>query len=162
MDEMWTWLYHHASQRDQSEASLADVLDVKASILLVVVTFLATIAIGVTQLDQLPILVERMQLANNFLLAIGTSLLIGELWPRKYLFEDGDYLDELRDYLISNRDNPEGILGQVVEANASLAIGRVQHNYSLNASKEKLLRYSFRCVLGGVLLQIIILVCLAA
>ncbi|HEY4682774.1 MAG TPA: hypothetical protein VIH17_05935, partial [Candidatus Acidoferrales bacterium] len=96
---------------------------------LVVGTFLATMAIDITPVDRLPVFIERLPLANDFLWAIGTGLLVGELWPRKYRLEDCDYWSELKDYLISNSGTLDSSVREpIVERNASLAMGRIQHN----------------------------------
>jgi len=162
MNEHWRWLYEHAREKDHAEASLADVLDVKASILLVVITFLAQVAVSVFWLESLPPNLPDLQLLNIGILVLGGTLLIAELWPRKYKFEDGDYLGELLAYIKDNADRLDSsTLDQILESNASFAIERIGVNFQLNSEKERFLKYAFRCVLIGVAIQLCILYVIA-
>ena len=70
MSEYWKWIYDHARGKDQVESSLADVLDVKASIVLVAITFLATLSMSVFELPSLAVWLKVLQTGNIVLARI--------------------------------------------------------------------------------------------
>ena len=74
MPEHWKWFYERANKRDEAEASLADILDVKASILLVIVVFLATLIPDVLRISGLSSCIRIFQLATGVVLSAGVAL----------------------------------------------------------------------------------------
>lgn len=84
--------------------------------------------------------------------------MIAELWPRKYWFEDEEYLVELYEYLKENEALIDsGTFDRILKENASAAIARIGHNFEINTRKEWLLKFSFRCVFLAATVQIAIL-----
>lgn len=158
MVEYWKWLNHRAGARDQAETSLADVLDMKASILLVMVVFLAAFVPDVLRVPGLPISLKILQAANAVILGAGVVILTRELWPRKYRFEHEGCLADLGDYLTKYHAdiNDENMI-QMLQNASSEAIARVKYNCGLNMAKQRLLKIAFWLVLVGLLSQVIIL-----
>jgi len=160
--ETWLWFYERTRSRDQSEASLADTLDVKASILLVVIVFIATLVPDVLKVPGLSTFLRVCQAATAVILGAGIVVLTMELWPRKYLFEDEQFLDELDAYLKESKDDlTEQEVIQMLQNACSEALYRVRRNYGLNNTKQRLLKVSAWLAIIGLLLQVLILFVLA-
>ena len=62
MSELFKWRLESAQKYDDSERSLGDVLDVKASVALVTVTFLASVSAQLVTMQSVTPLLRRIQL----------------------------------------------------------------------------------------------------
>ena len=163
MVENWNWFYERAKARDQAEASLADTLDVKASILLVLIVFLATLIPDVLRTPALPTCIQVLQVVTAVILSAGVVALTIELWPRKYRFEDERCLTELYDYLRQNQEEiNEQITVQMLQNASAEAMDRVKRNCELNSLKQLLLKISAWLAISGLIFQILIFLILAA
>jgi len=166
INELFKWRLDSAQKYDESERSLGDVLDVKSSVALVAVTFLAGVSgelikdHGVSsQWGKVQLLVQLVAL---LLLAGAGALIVAELWPRGYMSlptpsEDADWIAKLEAELGS----PAAVLDKVLEVKLSRAILRVEHNKKINDTKSYLIGQTFRFLAVAIVLILGNLLCLA-
>ena len=80
--------YEGAQKADDLERGLGDILDVKASILLVAVVFLVDVSKRLMesegQASGYPLLQASVQVVSVFLLTASVVLILLEWWPRRY------------------------------------------------------------------------------
>ena len=88
--------------RDQLLLSLSDVLDTKASIGMVAITFLATQSGELLTREGLPEVFRWFQFASVFCLALAGMAAVGSLWPRDH---QGDTAEELDDWARQLREH---------------------------------------------------------
>src|SRR6266403_3603546 len=82
--EIETALAENEKRLDELFFQLGDVLDVKASILLVAISFLGTISALVLAVPDLPNLIKGLQILAVLLLAGGMFATVRCLWPRVF------------------------------------------------------------------------------
>lgn len=134
-------------KRDEHEFSLCDSLDVKASIILVILVFLAAqsdefFRAGVAGCARV------LQYISVGALILGGIGAVIELWPRDYGTEGSpqkyeNWLTEL-DQHYAKSDNPDKlVLEQVVIGRAKRAKERAEVNIATNKRKTKFLYASF-------------------
>lgn len=136
-------------EKDAKEFSLGDVLDVKTSVLLAVIVFLAA------QSDQffrantsLGYWGLRIQYISVLALMLAGLFAILELIPREYFTEASPEKDEkwLRELIshFSNAPNADDlILSQVFQGRYERTKERVEGNIALNKRKSRLLGFCF-------------------
>ena len=137
-----------AYKRDIFETDLGRTLDIKASILLVVIVFLATLSSNMVFL-QLGFYIRLGQFFSVGLLSIATVLAIAELWPRDYQRENMPELWEawitgLERHYKGQTEKETRVLGEAVRGRAERAKERVIANRRTNETKSDLLIWSFR------------------
>lgn len=157
MSELFKWRLESAQKYDDSERSLGDVLDVKASVALVAVTFLAGISAQLITMPGLSPLRSKIQVPIQFvallLLSGAGALIIAELWPRDYKAlptpkADADWIEKLS----ATGENSPTILDTVLKYKLSSAIERVEHNKDINDRKSVLLNWTFKLLAGALTL----------
>lgn len=163
--------------RDEAEFSLGDTLDVKASILLVVVIFLAGVTGGLLTSGGARAYSSStwiQLLCANFLLGGYSSLMWIQLlcaifflvsggsivyvvWPRTYLMEDENRASTLLEYFAEDpaaeTDLPVG--EKILREDISKAVDRVRHNHTLNARKSLALQGAFYAAIPALILELV-------
>ena len=160
------WQLESAQKYDDSERTLGDVLDVKASVTLVAVTFLAGISAQLVTMQGLSALWSEIQMVVQIValivLALAGGFIIAELWPSDYKApatpkEDAKWIDELQAF----GKNPNELLDTVVDHRLTSAIERVEHNKKINEKKSRSLYRTFLLLAGAGFLVVGNLLCLA-
>lgn len=166
MSDLFTWRLESAQKYDDSERSLGDVLDVKASVALVAVTFLAGVSAQLITMQGLSPLWAKIQLPAQIvallLLSVAGALIIAELWPSGYSTlptpkADAEWIEKLSEA----GDSPDVILEVVLTYKLSSAIERVEHNKKINDRKSGLLDWAFKLLASAITLVLGNLLCLA-
>lgn len=136
------------SARDSLAFEMGDALDTKASIALVVITFLGTqTAWFVTErrIDGFWLLTQSV---SALLLVVAGVLAIIALWPRKYDAEgvDGleDWVGKLREHYKDDPDADNKVSAAVVRGAIKRAKERIAVNTRHNTLKAELIEKSFK------------------
>ena len=141
--------------KDDQAFKLGDAIDVKASIALVVITFLATQTASFLTVRE-PW--RELQVVSAFLLAIAGVLALLELWPRTYAIDASESLDgwiaELRDYYQNRADADQLVASAVAAGHIERTKERIEKNNAINEQKSKLMDWSFRCTAVAMLLNL--------
>jgi len=135
------FLGERTRERDRFELDLGDAFDVKASIVLLIPTFLGTISATMLTADKLTAIPKVAQIPVIALIVISGTLCVACLWPKDYLFDDlpETYTNFLADLGESDSERLEGITSLSLE----LANGRITHNHALNRTKAWSLNGAF-------------------
>jgi hypothetical protein len=166
-NELFKWRLEAALKYDDAERSLGDVLDVKASVVLVAVTFLSGISAQLIVMQGLsPCWYKAqvfIQLCALILLAFAGGTIIGELWPNDYKAqpkpkEDAVWIDKL----LAERTDPDAVLNTILAHKLASAVDRVEENAKINEKKSKLLFWTFKLTAGALCLVLGNLIFLAA
>lgn len=151
-----------AKEQDERELALGDTLDIKTSIVLVIITFLAT------QSETLLKATEKLrwwhiaQRCSVVFLVIAGLLAIAELIPRKYRFRMplDEFLPWANGVLDSYKRRPN-LLDPETEAVAHIeneeiekAKDRFLANREINDSKSRFMKWSFRATFAALLLNL--------
>jgi hypothetical protein len=134
-------------KRDEHEFALCDSLDVKASIILVILVFLAEQSDKFFQAGVVGC-ARMLQYVSVSALIIGGICAVLELWPRDYGTEGtpqkyDDWLAKLREHYASSANADELVLEQVVLGRAKRAKERAEANIATNKLKTRFLYASF-------------------
>lgn len=165
-DELFKWRLEAAQKYDDSERSLGDVLDVKASVVLVAVTFIAGISGQLLVMQELSPCWHKVQVSAQLcalvLLAIAGGLIIAELWPSDYVSqptpkEDAEWIDKL---MVDNCDC-NVVLDKVLKHKLKSATERVESNKKISDRKSELLSWVFKLTAGAMFLVLGNLIVLA-
>jgi hypothetical protein len=166
VSELFKWRLESAQKYDDSERSLGDVLDVKASVALVAVTFLAGVSAQLITMQGLSPLWSKIQLPVQIvallLLSVAGGLIIKELWPSDYSAlptpkADADWIERLS----AAGENATAVLDTLLKHKLSSAIERVEKNKKINDRKSVLLDWAFKLLAGALTLVLGNLLCLA-
>jgi hypothetical protein len=166
VSELFNLRLESAQKYDDSERSLGDVLDVKASVALVAVTFLAGVSAQLITMQGLTPLWSKIQLPVQIvallLLSVAGALIITELWPSDYAAlptpkEDADWIERLN----AAGKNATEVLDTVLKRKLSVAIEGVDHNKKINDRKSSLLYWTFKLLAGALTLVLGNLLCVA-
>jgi hypothetical protein len=160
-----TWLYDSAKRKEAHEIALGDVLDVKASIVLVVIAFLGTVSGGILSAASPRVWVKWLQIVVVITLALASIFGFRALWPADYWLEDfpdkyKNWIGELESYYeVHGLAGPlqDLILGEDLKTVAK----RIDKNHQLNARKSLWLFRSFRLLVPALTAEVISLACLA-
>jgi len=164
--ELFKWRLESAQKYDDAERSLGDVLDVKASIALVAVTFLAGVSGELLRMQGLGLVWTRaqllVQLVALLLLSSAGATIVSELWPSGYALlptpkEDSEWIEKLS----AESHDEAAVLDKVLTYKLTTAIGRVERNKIINERKLKLLGQMFRLLAAALVLVLGNLVFLA-
>lgn len=128
-------------ERDRFELELSDTLDVKASIVALVLTFLGTIAATILTADRASTTAKLAQFPVIAGVAVSWIFCVVCLRPRVYLLDDlpETYANALPGVGQTESERLERITSISIE----LANGRIGHNYALNATKTRALNRAF-------------------
>jgi len=152
-------IIHRLDLKDDQTFRLGDAIDVKASIALVVITFLATqtgsfLSVG-GRAAELP-------LWSAFALAIAGALAVSELWPRDYEIEATEGLDgwiqELGDYYRHDDDADSKVAEAVRSGHIARTKERIEANARINQRKSVYLTWSFRFTAIALVLNLVTLI----
>jgi hypothetical protein len=132
-------------KKDELVMALGDTLDVKASIVLVLLTVLAT-QTGTFLVTASPD--HILQVWSAAAQAIAGVLALFELWPREYAVELPEQLkswvDGLHLYYAEDPDGEKKVSAAFEKGLIERATERIQKNTTLNDNKVFLLEWSFR------------------
>ena len=105
------FLGERTRERDRFELELGDTFDVKASIVLLILTFLGTIAATMLTADRLTAAPKLAQIPVIALVVISGISCVACLWPKDYLFDDlpETYANWLADLGESDAERLEGV-----------------------------------------------------
>ena len=135
------FLGERTRERDRFDLDLGAAFDVKASIVLLILTFLGTISATMLTADKLTAVPKVAQIPVIALIVISGILCVACLWPKDYLFDDlpETYTNWLADLGESDSERLEGVTSLSLE----LANGRITHNHALNRTKAWSLNGAF-------------------
>jgi hypothetical protein len=135
------FLGERTRERDRFELALGDTFDVKASIVLLILTFLGTTSATMLTADRLMAVPKLAQIPVIAFVVISGMFCVACLWPKDYLFDDlpETYADWLADLGESDSERLEGVINLSLE----LANGRITHNHALNKTKAWSLNGAF-------------------
>jgi hypothetical protein len=164
--ELFRWRLESAQKYDDAERSLGDVLDVKASVAIVAVTFLAGVSAQLLTASGLPPQWARAQwlaqLVALVLLAVAGAMLVAELWPSEYASpptpkEDSEWIDELT----AKGGDQDQVLEQVLTYKLSRAVARVEQNRTISEKKSSLITRAFALLAAAMIVDLANLILLA-
>jgi hypothetical protein len=135
------FLGERARERDRFELDLGDAFDVKASIVLLILTFLGTISATILTADKVTAVPKLAQIPVIAATVISGIFCVACLWPKDYLFDDlpETYTNWLGGLGESDSEQLEGVTNLSLE----LANGRISHNHALNRTKAWSLNGAF-------------------
>lgn len=146
-DESTDLIIERLRAKDELTFHDGDALDVKASIVLVVVTFLAAQSADLLSKGSLTPLESTAQIIAVMSLALAGISLWFQLWPREYEIEPAEKLFQWRDEL---RDFFEGEPGADTKVSALLKNGiiertieRIKTNGEINKARSSFLLWSY-------------------
>ena len=87
---------HQLMDKDRLLFNLSDTLDMKASVSLILITFLATQTAELFRIEQLPVLLHWLQFLSALGLFAATISAIVVLWSRKWSVEKSEKFPEWR------------------------------------------------------------------
>ena len=135
---------------------LSDVLDTKASISLVVITFLATQTAGFFA-DGLSGWLWWCQLGVAVVLASAGLFAMGALWPREFDIETSEELDtwvaQLRAHFRDEPDADAKVKAELTSGRIASAKARIKRNGSVDALKSQFIGWIYRCVSVAVVMN---------
>ena len=145
--------------------SLSDTLDVKASIVLVVVTFLGTLSGIFLANPLLPYLLRYGQLAAAVFLAGAGLMAFITLWPRQHELETAETLDEwqqeLRAHYKNALDPNEAVSEAFTAGRVQRLKERIQLHTGIDRAKSNCLDWSYRLSAVALALNLTTLIWLA-
>jgi hypothetical protein len=138
---MSEFLSEKASARDRFELDLSDTFDVKASIVLLILTFLGTISATLLTADNVTKITKLAQIPVIACVVISGVFCVACLWPKVYLFDDlpETYAKSLPSLGQSDSER----LSRVTTLSLELANVRIKHNHALNETKAWALNGAF-------------------
>jgi hypothetical protein len=159
-EELLTLRYDSALKTDDLERGLGDVLDVKASIAFVAITFLAAVAKDLITMQGLSatgrVVQVSVQIGNVVVLAASAVLVILELWPRDYDVPATPEADEnwLKSLNPADYGGVDQMRREIVEGKLQRAVERVKTNAAINSLKSTLMKWAFRAVALSALITV--------
>lgn len=165
-EEIENAIAEHEKRLDELFYQLGDVLDVKASIIFVVISFLGAISGQVLLTPDLPYLIKGIQIIAVLALAAGVFATVWSLWPRIFDVPPDTaawlaYLEELERYF-AGKDNASELL--LKEFNKGVSDRRqesIAKNRALTKVKADLNEWAFRGTVVAASAEAISLVWLA-
>lgn len=152
------------SEEADRSLSLGDVLDIKANIWLVVITFLGTQTAYFLSKNDLTPLVHHGQVLSAILLVIAGAITLIELCPRKYWINEPskdkaleERVVELRNHYATYENCEDLVLAQLVKDRAEWAKERTAKNQRINRQKSALISWSFWLTACGAAINLLTL-----
>jgi hypothetical protein len=159
-------LWEDISHIDETIFSLADALDVKASILLVLTTFLGAVAASILVLPNLPAWVKLAQAVAVAALTLTVVCCLAALWPAT--FETPPSVEKWRAFITEAagelKDDPHGIsevLRKFHESRVKAGEKRIAANKRITTRKAAFNKAAFYFSALAILMDIVTLVWLA-
>jgi hypothetical protein len=141
-----------ARERDRFELELSDTFDVKASIVLLILTFLGTIAATILTAESLAKTVKLAQIPVIAAIVVSGIFCVASLWPRNYLLDDMP--ERYTDWLAAQDTSESAKLQSVTRLNIELANRRINHNHALNRTKSWSLNGAFWSMSVGLFVEL--------
>jgi hypothetical protein len=149
-------LQDEAKERDAYQLSLGDILDVKASIALVIITFLADVARGVLVDEHARAFLKILQIFGVFALIGAGVLAILVLMPTDYKLPAP--VDEIARWTRTLTGNDSIIYEKFVKGMVQTAHKRTLANYCINLRKSDYLNAAFRLTFLALIVELITLI----
>jgi hypothetical protein len=129
------------------EFSLGDTLDVKAGIVLAVITVLGTLSGTLLNAASIPRWEQLVQLASIGSLAFAVFCAVSAVIPRKYMMSATpqalqSWQTSLEKYYAENPDNSVQVDSVVAENLTTLAAERIEANHAINSRKSRWIEVS--------------------
>jgi hypothetical protein len=159
-----------AKRLDEAYYAVGDVLDVKASILLVVVTFLGTLSGEILTVGSLPTLIKLFQVASILALCAIGVMVVTCLWTKEFRLppppdELQKWVVQLAEHYKQEHDTSDGLEFAVVDEfekkRAEQTLERITSNLNHARRKGKLIKFSFYLLAPALGLEFLCLVWLA-
>jgi hypothetical protein len=149
---------------DEAFWSLVDVLDVKASVVLVALTFLGALSGQILGIDKLPTYIKILQIAAIVMLCIVGVLILRCLWLREALLppSPAELIDWVKKLEIIHEKEGGSVLTEFEEHQEEKGLERIEANKSAALEKTKLLKWCFRVLAIAVTLEFASLLGLAS
>jgi hypothetical protein len=133
--------------KDELTFQGGDTLDVKASIVLVVVTFLAVQSADLLTKGNLTCIGKATQIVGAIFLALAGILVWCQLWPRKYEVEAAEQLPqwkaELEEFYQDDPDAPAKVLELLKKGIIERTAERIYVNAAINRTRSSFLLWSY-------------------
>jgi len=152
MSDTHSEILERLQAKDALLFGLSDTLDVKASLALVMITFLATQTGAWLSMDGLPIWFHSAQVLAAFVLAAAGIVALVSLWPRNHALEPAEafeaWVQELRAFY-RDAPHPEEAVAQEFRRGRILRLTeRIEAHEQLDREKSRLVGLAY--VLTGV------------
>ena len=149
--------------KDRLLFNLSDTLDMKASVSLIVVTFLAALTADFLAAHMLSDWIRRLQILAAIALAIGGICAMVVLWPRVYAVEKAEEFGAFWEELVKHYKGADDADQQVKNAYLAGRIKGIKAQISANRQvddrKSQFLSGAYKCAGVALLLNLITLVC---
>lgn len=156
----------HEKRLDEMFFQLSDVLDVKASIILVVISFLGAISAQVLGFNDLPIVIKVIQVIAVLALAGGVFATVLSLWPRIFdappdTAEWTAYLSQLEKFFEGKEGADQLVAENFIKSISKRRQDRIAKNRALTDKKSNYNSWAFRATVVAVTAEAVSLVWLA-
>jgi hypothetical protein len=135
------FLGERTKERDRFELELGDAFDVKASIVLLILTFLGTISATMLLAEGLTRIAKLAQIPVIASIVISGVFCVAGLWPKDYLLDD--LPEAYAKWLAGLQGTDSEKVEKAVDLSIQLANGRIKHNHALNIIKAWSLNGAF-------------------
>ena len=150
------------SSESERSFSLGDTYDMKANVVLVVITFLAGQTAYFLSITHSPA-VRDGQMLSAFLLVVCGVLTLVELFPRTYLFfsPSNGAIERKAKKFREEQKAEEAVLRELLKHEVEWARERAVHNKGINKTKSAILGVIFWILSGAVVINLVTLVLFA-
>jgi hypothetical protein len=150
------------NDKDDLAQRLGDTLDAKASMLMVVITFLGTETAYFLDKHVVGI-AHKLQAGSVVFLVLATIATVAELWPRDYLLIEPesnvtDRIAQRRKHYAPYPDAELNVLDALVQTEIGWARARIEENQGKNGRKSSFLNWTFYLTAGAIALNAMTLV----
>lgn len=164
MDGINERLLAELEAKDDLLFKLGDTFDVKASILLIVITFAGTQTAYFFN-RHLAVFPHFVQYLSVFFLVLATVAAIVELWPRTYHMvapevNSASRIEELKAHYADYPECSPEIVSELIRNEIEWANFRIAANKKMNATKSLWLNLAFYPAVAAVALNILTLLCI--
>jgi hypothetical protein len=158
--EIGDTIAQEAERLDELKYQAADVLDVKASIILVVVTFLGTLSGQILSLPDLPTNVKVAQIVAVVADCLAGMLTLVALWPRDFDLppsteESVAYVEKLEKHFDGQVGAEDLVFEEFRKSRARGISSRIKTNSKLVAFKSRLNHWTFYIVSTAVAAELV-------
>ncbi len=150
MNEYIQYVSDYLKEQDDFEVGLGDTLDIKTSIALVVIIFLATQSAEFLKSPFIPLHWRSAQFGSAICLILAGVLALWELWPREYAFRLGstEFLNFVEERKAFHREEGEmkpedKVIEYLRDKDVQRAKDRFANNSRINSTKLFTMRWSF-------------------
>ena len=155
---------HQLMDKDRLLFNLSDTLDMKASVSLILITFLATQTAELFRIEQLPALLHWLQFLSALGLFAATISAIVVLWSRKWSVEKSEKFPEwrakLQEYFRDQDDADQKIADQYLAGRIEGLKRQIEENRKLDDQKSRALSWSYRFFATALCLNMVTLISL--